>query len=220
MSKNSLIKQNILQYIDYKGITKYRFYQLTGITRGFLDSSSGSSEETIAKFITYFKDVNISWLLTGEGNMLKETESKQKLNYLKIPQKKITADPRIYEIQELATQLELTAFRISKDLGISIQTIKNILSNGPRATRSKIITTVLKYLQQKAGHTGTIELAKQFTLTNTPEKQLKITEFSKLSIEEKLNQLYNQLQKHDKKTDIGLKSIELILKKVSAKEKY
>jgi transcriptional regulator with XRE-family HTH domain len=79
MSKNSLIKQNILQYIDCKGITKYRFYQLTGITRGFLDSSSGSSEETIAKFITYFKDVNISWLLTGEGNMLKETANKQKL---------------------------------------------------------------------------------------------------------------------------------------------
>jgi DNA-binding transcriptional MerR regulator len=213
----------IQQYIDYKGITVYNFEKKIG-TRSTIHkaikSNSKLRSDILSKIIKVFEDVRAEWLLTGEGNMLKETESKQKLNYLKTPQKKITADPRIYEIQELATQLELTAFRISKDLGISIQTIKNILSNGPRATRSKIITTVLKYLQQKAGHTGTIELAKQFTLTNTPEKQLKITEFSKLSIEEKLNQLYNQLQKHDKKTDIGLKSIELILKKVSAKEKY
>jgi len=185
-----------------------------------IKSNSKLRSDILSKIIEVFEDVRAEWLLTGEGNMLKEPKSKQKLNNLKTPQKKISADPRIYEIQDLVKQLELTAFKISKDLGISIQTIKNILSNGPRATRSKIITTVLKYLQQKAGHTGTTELAKQFTFTTTPENLLKITEFSKLSIEEKLNQLYNQLQKHDKKTDIGLKSIELILKKVSSKEKY
>jgi len=219
MSKNSLIKQNILQYIDYKRITKYKFYKLTGITRGFLDSSSGSSEETIAKFIAYFKDVNISWLLTGEGEMLKETPQNQPIKLPKTPQKKISTDPRIYEIQELTAQLHLTAFGIGKDLGIATETIKNIIINGPRATRSKTLAIVLKYLHQKAGHTGTAELAEEFILKEPTTNYLKINEFNKLSIEEKLTHLHKQLITHDKKTAIGLKSVELILKTVTNRQK-
>ena len=219
MPKNSLIKRNILQYIDYKGISKYKFYKLTGITRGFLDSPSGSSEETIAKFISYFKDVDISWLLTGKGNMLKKPENKQKLNHPVPAQKKIIADPRIYEIQELASQLDLTSFGISKDLGISYQTIDNILLNGPRATRSKTLNEVLSYLQHKAGHTGTIELKKEFVIISSEESIKKAAAFNKLSIEEKLNELYKQIEHHHKKTDVAVKFIELIHKKISSKEK-
>lgn len=70
MQEKSLIKKNILQYIDYKGISKYQFYQSTGITRGILDQNNGMSEENTAKFLAYATDVNIEWLITGKGNML------------------------------------------------------------------------------------------------------------------------------------------------------
>ena len=219
MSKKSLIKRNILQYIDYKRITKYKFYQLTGITRGFLDSSSGSSEETIAKFIAYFKDVNISWLLTGEGNMLKETTLIQTVKLSKTPPKKTSTDPRIFEIQDLTTQLDLTAFGIGKDLGISTETIKNIIYNGPRATRSKTLAIVLRYMQQKAGHTGNTNLREEFISISTPNSKLKAEQFNKLSIEKKLNHLHKQLLRHDKKADLGLKSMEFLLKTISNKQK-
>jgi hypothetical protein len=73
MQENSLIKKNILQFIEYKGITKYKFYQKTGITRGILDQNNGMNEENIARCLAYFPEISAEWLLTGKGEMLKET---------------------------------------------------------------------------------------------------------------------------------------------------
>lgn len=69
--KKSLVKQNILQVIEIKGITKYEFYKKTRITRGVLDQNNGMSEENIARFLAYFTDIDANWLVTGEGEMLK-----------------------------------------------------------------------------------------------------------------------------------------------------
>jgi hypothetical protein len=75
MQEKSLVKKNILQYIDRKGISRYNFYKETGITRGILDQNNGMSEENIAKFLVCFKDVNPEWLLIGKGKMLKSSEA-------------------------------------------------------------------------------------------------------------------------------------------------
>lgn len=72
MQEKSLIKQNILQFIDIKGISKYKFYQETGITRGILDQNNGMSEENTTRFLACFPEINPEWLLTGKGEMLKE----------------------------------------------------------------------------------------------------------------------------------------------------
>lgn len=74
MQEKSLIKQNILQFIDFKGITKYKFYQETGITRGVLDQNNGMSEENTAKFLACYPEINAEWLLTGNGSMLKSEQ--------------------------------------------------------------------------------------------------------------------------------------------------
>ncbi|MGC4130178.1 MAG: S24 family peptidase [Bergeyella sp.] len=76
MQQISPIKEKILQYIDFKGISKYKFYQDTGITRGVLDKDSGISEDNIAKFIAYDNTVNLEWLFTDKGEMFK-TKSKE-----------------------------------------------------------------------------------------------------------------------------------------------
>ncbi len=70
--KKSLVKQNILQVIEYKGISKYEFYKKTRITRGVLDQNNGMSEENIARFLAYFTDIDANWLLTGNGLMLRD----------------------------------------------------------------------------------------------------------------------------------------------------
>lgn len=92
----SPIKERILEYIDYKGISKYKFYQDTGITRGVLDKDSGISEENVARFVAYEKNVNIDWLITGRGKMLK-TKSTEKTNKKKVSKKvsKNTEKPKI-----------------------------------------------------------------------------------------------------------------------------
>lgn len=71
MQEKSPIKKNILQFLDYKGITKYKFYQLTGITRGVLDQNNGMSEENIAKTLAYFDEISPDWLILGKGEMIR-----------------------------------------------------------------------------------------------------------------------------------------------------
>ena len=72
--EKSPIKQNILLYLEKKGITQYEFYKQTGVTRGVLGQNNGISEDNLTRFLAYYTDVNIEWLLTGKGNMLKEQE--------------------------------------------------------------------------------------------------------------------------------------------------
>ena len=68
--EKSLIKQNILLYLEKKGVTPYEFYKASGVTRGVLAQNNGISEDNIARFLAYASDVNPSWLLTGRGEMV------------------------------------------------------------------------------------------------------------------------------------------------------
>lgn len=70
MEKKSLIKQNILLYLEFKKVTKYDFYKKSGVSRGILDQESGITEQNINKFLDWADDCDPSWLLTGEGNMI------------------------------------------------------------------------------------------------------------------------------------------------------
>lgn len=70
MQKKSPIKQNILKYLEFKGLSRYKFYQESGITRGILDQDTGISEDNIARFLAYYSEVSPTWLLTGRGEML------------------------------------------------------------------------------------------------------------------------------------------------------
>lgn len=72
MRKFLIIKKRILQYLEFKGISKYKFYQETGITNGILSQSNGISEDSVLKFLSYYRDISAEWLLTGEGEMLKK----------------------------------------------------------------------------------------------------------------------------------------------------
>lgn len=70
--EKSPIKQNILLYLTRKGVTPYEFYKKSGVTRGILTQNNGINEDNLARFLAFAPDINLSWLLTGEGDMLKE----------------------------------------------------------------------------------------------------------------------------------------------------
>lgn len=67
----SNIKARILLYADYKGFSKRKIYQETGISNGVLDKSTGLSEYNIEKFISTYPEINPGWLLIGEGEMIR-----------------------------------------------------------------------------------------------------------------------------------------------------
>lgn len=72
--KFATTKERILQYIDYKGIGKQEFFRKTGLKRGFLDADklgSTVSDVFIAMIFAVYPELNIEWLITGEGDMIR-----------------------------------------------------------------------------------------------------------------------------------------------------
>lgn len=62
----------IKAYIDFKGIKKTDFYKKTGLSNGYLDKVKDLGSEKIESIIYVYKDLNLEWLITGNGQMLKE----------------------------------------------------------------------------------------------------------------------------------------------------
>lgn len=67
----SVVKQRILEYLDFQGVSKYECYQKTGIANGILSQKNGISEENLLKFFSQYSDISPEWLLTGRGEMLR-----------------------------------------------------------------------------------------------------------------------------------------------------
>lgn len=65
------IQERILKYLDYKGITPYRFCKDLGISMGYLDKKGAIGTDKYLKIIEYYTDLNANWLLTGNGEMIK-----------------------------------------------------------------------------------------------------------------------------------------------------
>jgi len=67
--KISPIKQRILYFADTLGISKREFYTKIGVSRGTLESNTGITEDILAKFIAIFPEIDLYWLILGEGSM-------------------------------------------------------------------------------------------------------------------------------------------------------
>lgn len=70
------IIERIKMYCKYKGITVNKFEISSGIARGslrYVKQSIGS--EKLSGIIKAFPDLDISWLITGEGPMIKITST-------------------------------------------------------------------------------------------------------------------------------------------------
>lgn len=84
-------KERILKYIEKKKLTKTIFFNQTGIKRGFLDAdklNQAVSDEHFAKIIATYPDINLEWLLTGKGEMLKDKipdKQKEDITYTTLP---------------------------------------------------------------------------------------------------------------------------------------
>ncbi|MNL24560.1 hypothetical protein D3C87_1459990 [compost metagenome] len=79
--------ERVKEFIDFKGITKYRFCQMLGFSNKFLDNTSNIGTDKAGKIIHHFPDLNPEWLLTGNGNMLKPgILNEERASYTKIDQ--------------------------------------------------------------------------------------------------------------------------------------
>ncbi|WP_377084715.1 peptidase S24 [Riemerella anatipestifer] len=66
--------ERVVQFIEYKGISKYKFCKDLGFSNKFLDNSSNMGTDKACKILHYFPEINPEWLLTGKGEMIKSKQ--------------------------------------------------------------------------------------------------------------------------------------------------
>jgi len=64
------VTERLLQYLECKGDSKYRFYKKTGLSNGFLDKNRNVGSDKCEIISNHYTDLNLSWLITGKGDML------------------------------------------------------------------------------------------------------------------------------------------------------
>lgn len=68
------IRERISEYLIYKGITRYKFYKIAGLSNGFLDKEGAVTSDNCEKICDCFPDLNPEWLLVGRGPMIRNTD--------------------------------------------------------------------------------------------------------------------------------------------------
>lgn len=70
----STIKERLTAYLKYKGINKSEFGRMVGVSNSYISAIRKSIQpDKTEKIAASFPDLNMAWLLTGDGDMLKDS---------------------------------------------------------------------------------------------------------------------------------------------------
>lgn len=73
MQKNAEIKTRLYQFIKYQNISVQAFEKKCGLSNGYVAAiRKGIGSEKLEAILTQFPQLNRTWLLFGEGEMLKQ----------------------------------------------------------------------------------------------------------------------------------------------------
>ncbi len=66
------LKERLLEFVAYEGLSKSEFERLCGLSNGFVDkSSSKTRRSSLDRISNKFPNLNIDWVITGIGDMIK-----------------------------------------------------------------------------------------------------------------------------------------------------
>ena len=75
------IIERIYQLIDYKEDSVYKISKEIGVSNGYFSKTRAKNgsigSDIIEKIVNYYTDVNVEWLLTGKGEMLKKEKTEE-----------------------------------------------------------------------------------------------------------------------------------------------
>lgn len=79
------IQERILEYLEFKGITPYRFCKDLGLSMGYLDKKGAIGTDKYLKIIEYYSDLSPQWVLMEKGKMIRESSFSVENNYFNEP---------------------------------------------------------------------------------------------------------------------------------------
>lgn len=71
------MRERILKYLETKGLSRYKFYKQTGLSNGYLDKEGDISGSSYEKISYQYPDLNMDWVITGNGDMLRTAEARE-----------------------------------------------------------------------------------------------------------------------------------------------
>lgn len=72
--------KRLIEYIEFQGDTKYKFYKKTGLSNGFLDKNRSIGSDKCEIISTHYPKLSIEWLILGTGDMEKKEVEKSNVN--------------------------------------------------------------------------------------------------------------------------------------------
>lgn len=80
MQTNSTLKSRLTEFLSYLQIGQAKFAKEVGLSRGFANNVGDSIRaDNLSKISAIYPELNTAWLLTGEGQMLKNTDAEATL---------------------------------------------------------------------------------------------------------------------------------------------
>ena len=76
------VKERLIEYLDFKGISKSDFGRAIGVSSAYVTSIRKSiDDEKVLRILEKYPDLNRDWLLYGEGEMLKSGQPRPVKSY-------------------------------------------------------------------------------------------------------------------------------------------
>lgn len=83
------IRERLYKIAEYNGLSMRKFEELCNLKRGNISNMTESGtigSDKLSKIIDAFSDINIEWLLTGKGDMLKPEDEQHSLIPMSSPE--------------------------------------------------------------------------------------------------------------------------------------
>lgn len=156
VNKFSNIKERILHLTDYYGVSKESFFEKIGMTYGNFKGSAKErplNSDAIVKILSIYTEINSDWLLTGKGEMIKNTDDdfiitpdKSKKDLFNSFGHTASGDERLQamvdkleRMNEMLTKENLLQAKIIEGLEFKIATIEKAIKESKHTTTEPII---------------------------------------------------------------------------------